>query len=424
MNTRAIELTPLVLLGITLVLLFLDIYAFKAIWIVIRTWKKPARRVATALYWAISLLLLVVLLSFTVFQYKSLDSIQRNAFLTLFAAAILTKVVVASFMLIDDLLRGATWLKRITRSRRAPKRSAASDLQQSRSKFIAKTSLVVATAPAIILGGGIVRGGYRYELRKQRLVLPHLPTAFDGIRIIQLSDMHAGSLGDELAVRRGLELAMAQRPDILFFTGDLVNYLYQEATPFFKLLSELKAPLGIYSVLGNHDYGDYWSFPNQQAKQANLTRLIAFQEALGWKVLLNQHTYVRQGKDRLAIVGVENWGAVGHFPKYGRLDKAMKGCEAPIKLLLSHDPSHWDAEVRPKYPGIDVTFSGHTHGGQIGVSFGDYEWSPVKYLYDRWAGLYQENQQYLYVNRGFGFNGYPGRLGIMPEITEVQLNRT
>ena len=222
----------------------------------------------------------------------------------------------------------------------------------------------------------------------------------------------------------GVEMLLQEKPDVIFFTGDLVNTESTELDDYFNVFKKLKAPLGVYSILGNHDYGDYKYWPSEKTKVQNLENLITGHREMGWDILLNENRSLKVGSDKIGIIGVENWGA-GRFSKYGNLSQAYKGMEElPVRLLLSHDPSHWDAEVRTKFPEIDITFSGHTHGFQFGVEIGDFRWSPSQYIYKQWADLYKEGKQFLYVNRGFGFIGYPGRVGILPEITILELRKT
>jgi predicted MPP superfamily phosphohydrolase len=259
-------------------------------------------------------------------------------------------------------------------------------------------------------------------VRRIKLTLPNLPKKFHGIKIGQLSDIHSGSFYNSKAVKGGVEMLLSEKPDLIFFTGDLVNNTAEESTDYIPIFRHVKAPLGVYSVLGNHDYGDYMQWPSLKAKQKNFENIVDVHGQLGWQLLMNEHTYIEEGGEKLAIIGIENFGAKGRFPKYGKLDMAYAGTEeAPVKLLLSHDPSHWDYQVRPEYSDIDVMFAGHTHGMQFGVENKYLKWSPMQYVYKQWAGLYTEGSQHLYVNRGFGFIGYPGRLGILPEITILEL---
>lgn len=284
---------------------------------------------------------------------------------------------------------------------------------------------------ALITGGSLLGGfmyglknRYNYQVQKIKLSFKNLPASFRGLKIVQISDIHSGSFDDHDAVARGVELVLEQQPDIIFFTGDLVNNSSDEFYPYIDLFSRLKAPMGVYSTLGNHDYGDYIAWESPMAKTANLELLKRMHAQMNWKLMMNEHVIFQRGEDSIALIGVENWGDKARFPKYGDLHKACQGLEEkniPFRMLLSHDPSHWDKMVIKDFKNIDLTFSGHTHGMQMGIEIPGLKWSPAQYLYKNWAGLARENDQYLYVNRGFGFLGYPGRLGIMPEITVIEL---
>jgi predicted MPP superfamily phosphohydrolase len=245
-----------------------------------------------------------------------------------------------------------------------------------------------------------------------------------GIKIAQISDIHSGSFFNKKKVLAGVQMLLDEKPDLIFFTGDLVNNEATEMRDYADVFTKIKAPLGVYSILGNHDYGDYVPWPSREAKMKNLQDLIQTHKLMDWDILINENRILKSNGDKIAILGVENWGAKGNFPKYGKLKEAYKGTEdAPVKLLLSHDPSHWRAQVLNTYKDIDVTFSGHTHGFQFGIETETIKWSPVQYFYKEWAGLYSENDQHLYVNRGFGFLGFPGRIGILPEITIMELEK-
>ena len=240
--------------------------------------------------------------------------------------------------------------------------------------------------------------------------------------VAQVSDIHSGSFFNKTAVQGGVDMVMKEKPDMIFFTGDLVNNETSEVRDYVPVFKDLKAPLGVYAVTGNHDYGDYRSWPTEAAKAQNFRDLITAHKEMGYDLLMNENRIITQGGEQLAIVGVENWGK-GRFAKYGKLDQAVIGTEeAAAKLLLSHDPSHWDAQVRPT-TDIDLMLAGHTHGFQFGVEWGDFKWSPAQYAYKQWADLYEEEGQFLYVNRGYGYIGYPGRIGIPPEITMITLKR-
>jgi predicted MPP superfamily phosphohydrolase len=260
-------------------------------------------------------------------------------------------------------------------------------------------------------------------VRRRDVYSPHLPKAFDGIRLVQISDIHTGSFFNKTAVRGGVDLINQERGDMVLFTGDFVNNQSDEAKPYLDLFAKVKAPLGVHAVMGNHDYGDYHRWDSMIEKQQNIKDLHQMHKYMGWNIMLNENKIITADGESIALLGLENWGA-GRFSKYGDMSKTYEGTqEIPYKILMSHDPSHWDAQVLSEYPDIDLMLAGHTHGMQFGVEIGDFRWSPSQYVYKQWADLYQQGTQSLYVNRGFGFLGYPGRIGILPEITVLTLKR-
>src|SRR5215204_6071386 len=263
---------------------------------------------------------------------------------------------------------------------------------------------------------------YRYQVKRIPLSFENLPSSFRGMKIVHISDIHSGSFMDRKAVMKGVEKILKQKADLILFTGDLVNDRAIEMTDYIDVFSHLKAPMGVYSILGKHDYGDYVRWENAEIKKANLQNLKEVHGKLGWRLLMNEHIVLERNSEKIALLGIENWSAKGSFPKYGRLQEAHAGTQQyPFKILMSHDPSHWDGEVRIQYQDIDLMLSGHTHGMQFGVELPGFRWSPVQYMYKQWAGLYENENQKLYVNRGFGFIGYPGRVGILPEITVLEI---
>lgn len=293
-----------------------------------------------------------------------------------------------------------------------------------RRRFVASAAMVAAAVPFASMLYGMARTAFNFTVRKRTLHFANLPEAFDGLRLLQISDMHLGSFASTESIRRAFDLIMQQKADIIVFTGDMVNNKAEEAEPFRELLATLKAPLGVFSVLGNHDYGDYVPWESATAKRANLDRLKELQRGAGWDLLINEHRIIERNGQQIALLGVENWGAAMRFPKYGNLNRAADGtAQVPFKVLLSHDPSHWEAEVIPAFPHIDLTLSGHTHGFQFGIEIPGLKWSPVQYVYGQWAGLYRKGTQYIYVNRGLGFLGFMGRIGIAPEITVLEFRR-
>lgn len=399
--------------------LLVDWYVFQAIRTLTVSLPERNRNIIHGVYWAISILGIVGLLLLPVLFSKPGPHYARSTLFALFAGLFFSKIIASLFFLTDDLRRIVQWvgLKFITRSSSL----VAEGELISRSVFLSWAGVIAGSG----LFGALTYGmnnKYRYQIRTQRLRFSQLPASFDGLKIIQLSDIHAGSFTDKEAVKRGIRLVMEQKPDLILFTGDLVNNLASEMDEYWELFSQLHAPLGIFSITGNHDYADYVQWDSLEAKRANFLQLMQVHQKMGWHLLMNEHVVLSRGQDQLAIVGIENWSAKSRFPKYGDLKKAFKGAEQiPFSILLSHDPSHWRAEVIGNYPTIGLTLSGHTHGMQFGVELPGVRWSPVQYVYSEWAGLYEQASQKLYVNRGYGFIGYPGRVGILPEITVIQL---
>lgn len=404
----------------TILLLLLDVYIYTALRSTKIRWAKSAS--FPFLWWGYSgLLILGIICSI----YFNLRLTVRAIIMVAFFISFVTKFVYMLALLVDDLRRGMIWLKRLFVPKRA-KLTENADKESdriSRSEFLTKSGIVIAAVPFAGLSWGIISGAYDYKVRRQKIYLPNLPKAFHGIKIVQLSDIHSGSFYNKKAVLGGVEMAMAEKADLVFFTGDLVNNLASEMVNYQSIFARINAPLGVFSVLGNHDYGDYhFGKEPSAAKAKNLLEVKGIHQTLGWDLLLNENRIIKVDNEEIGIVGVENWGK-GRFPKYGDLNKALQDTDnLPIKLLLSHDPSHWRGEVLD-HPDIDVMFSGHTHGMQFGVRAEHLQWSPVQYIYPEWAGLYRERQQQLYVNVGFGFLGYPGRVGIVPEITTFELLR-
>lgn len=283
------------------------------------------------------------------------------------------------------------------------------------------------------LSGGLVMGSmfvgmfkwvFEFKVYRQKIPVPELPKSFEGLKIVQISDFHLGNWGLTKPMDEAIETIMNLKPDMIVFTGDLVTFSTREAYRFEEQLKKLKAPMGVYTTLGNHDYGMYVTWPDEAARKQNMTDLYNFFDRIGWIMLNNENVVFGEGEEQLALIGVENWGANKRFPRYGDIDKAIKGTEeAPVKILLSHDPSHWDKVIIPENYPINLTLSGHTHGFQFGIESEKIKWSPAQYVYKHWAGLYKHpmTNHYLYVNRGIGSIGYPGRIGILPEITLLEL---
>lgn len=294
----------------------------------------------------------------------------------------------------------------------------------ARRRFLSLIGLGIAAVPFGALLYGMYRGKYNYKVLKYELEFDDLPDSFDGYRITQISDVHSGSFDNRDKIAYGVDLINTQKSDVIVFTGDMVNNKAEEMIPWSELFSRLEAPDGKYSILGNHDYGDYVRWDTEELKAENLQQLKDLQRDMGFDLLLNENRFLQRGGEKLALIGVENWGR-GGFKKAGDLNRAAEGINpADFKILLSHDPSHWEDIVIDDDYHYHLTLSGHTHGMQFGIEIpGVVKWSPVKWRYKYWAGVYKEKNQFINVNRGFGFIGYPGRVGIWPEITVITLKK-
>ncbi|HET8573532.1 MAG TPA: metallophosphoesterase [Edaphocola sp.] len=407
------RMLPLLLL----ILLLAEFYAFTGIWIAVYGLSPVLKWLFTVIYIVITIGFWLTIMAIPVIRQQKWAPAKQNFVLLFFTGCLICKIVVAAFILSDDIRRGIMILVLW-----ATRQDMPSDVPHS--VWLARGAFLLG----LLLWGGLFWGTknrYRYQVRRLKLRFDHLPDSFRGLRIIHISDIHSGSFQDKNAVAKGVDTILALRPDLILFTGDLVNNIAEEIVPYKSVFSKLKAPMGVYSILGNHDYGDYVAWPSEDLKQQNLEALKQHHADMGWQLLMNEHRVLEKGNERIALIGIENWGAKASFTKYGQMAAAYKGLspEHPgFKILMSHDPSHWEAEVIPRYPDIDLTLSGHTHGMQFGVRLGGrWQWSPVQYLYRQWAGLYKRGRQQLYVNVGFGFLGYPGRLGIRPEITLIEL---
>ena len=366
-------------------------------------------------------LLYVFFFSYRIFGIHGGHKIFFSTITSLLALLLITKIIVFLFLFIGDIYRLIRYLIAMLAAT-AP--AAKPEGAMTRSSFLAKAALATAAIPVFSLIYGVVVNAYNYQFRKVTIKFPNLPDAFDGFRFIQLSDIHSGSFTRSEPLVHAVEAINKMDADIILFTGDLVNNVAEEMVPYKEIFSKLRAKHGVLSTTGNHDYGDYSHWDSPEEKKANFKRFMDTHKEMGWDLLMNENRILERNGQKIAVIGIENWGHALHFPKYGKLDIAYKGTEnIPFKILMSHDPSHWDAEVRPKYPDIDLALAGHTHGFQFGIENKYIKWSPSEWVYKQWAGLYQEGKQYIYVNRGFGFLGYPGRVGILPEITEITLRK-
>lgn len=399
----------------------IDWYVYEGLKTAVKSIKKPWSDILITAHWTFFGLTILTIIITLIYNYYYWPKIFRSYWLPLIFISYTSKVFVMLFIFIDDLRRFAKYIHQKvmgppTRSGIGPK--------ISRGKFINQAGLLVGTLPFAVSIYGMAANAYNYQYRRIPLYIKDLPKEFVGLKIVQISDMHTGSMINSDPMWGVVKKINEENPDFIFFTGDLVNDRSEEILDFKDVLSQLKAEQGILSVLGNHDYGDYLPWPTKKEKQQNFQQLLDHQNDIGWQMLNNEHlVWERKGK-KMAMVGVENWSNKLRFPRYGNMAQAMKNLpEAHTKFLLSHDPSHWDYEVLKDYPEIDVTFSGHTHGFQFGIETANWKWSPVQFVYKRWAGLYKEKHRQLYVNRGLGFVGYPGRIGILPEVTIFTLHQ-
>ncbi len=399
-----------------------EYYSFIVVRSSVRNLPSPWRITLTVFYLLLTTISWLGLILFRQINWATVPHLLRNVYIAFVLGFTVGKILILLIMLVDDIRRLITWL--ITSL--AYNSAASSDTTTTidRSLFLKRTALVLGGLSLFGFTYGI-RNRYSYRVRKIKLNAASLPAAFKGLKIVQISDIHTGSFDNHAAVAHGIQRAMDQNADLILFTGDLVNNHSEEVdAKYQEIFSQLKAPMGVYSTLGNHDYGDYVEWPSKQAKVENLDKLKGIHASMGWKLMMNEHVVLERGGDKIALIGIENWSAKANFPKYGDMHKAYDGLKEkniPFKILMSHDPSHWHAQVIPEYGDVNLTLSGHTHGMQFGVDTKYFKWSPVQYMYNEWAGLYTQGEQHLYVNRGFGFLGYPGRLGVMPEITVIEL---
>ncbi len=413
--------TPLGVFIFVIIMVLLDTYVFQALKTVSQDASSKTKTIIFAIYWAISV---IAILGFVIFVFTGPDFLPKKVRTYLFASVIglfIAKFCAIAFFLVDDIRRLIQWAagKLFFRNTEG---AELSDDGISRSVFLSWLGLAAGGT----LFGSLVYGfsnKYNYQVKKISLRFDNLPAGFKGLKILHFSDVHSGSFTNKQAVMHGVEKIIAQNADLIIFSGDLVNDRASEMHDYIDVFNKIKAPMGVYSTFGNHDYGDYITWPdNGISKEQNLKNLAKVHADMGWRLLMDEHVELEKGGDKIALIGIQNWSAKVRFPKYGNMAKAYAGSEKyPFKILISHDPSHWEAQVRPEYSDVDLMLSGHTHGMQFGVEIPGFKWSPVQYVYKEWDGLYEEGKQKLYVNPGYGFIGYPGRVGILPEITVIEL---
>lgn len=414
------------ILIVGLLLLLIDWYFYQALSFVLKGSSETKRNTVFYVYWGFTAFSFLLFLTPTFVQLSEWPRFIRVYVFAFVVMMLISKLIGSVFIALDDIIRlfrwiGSFFLRTVTSASSGENPSDPNGI--TRLKFLNYLALGMAAIPFATFIYGMMKGAFDYKLRKERIVLPNLPDAFNGLKIVQISDIHSGSFISTKHIEEAIKIVLQQNADVIFFTGDLVNDRANETEPFLEILNRIKAPMGVYSTLGNHDYGDYTTWPSAEAKAKNLEDLKGIHAQLGWRLLMNEHVVLKKNDAEIALIGIENWGGNLNFPKYGDMKKASKGTENyPVRLLLSHDPSHWNNQVIKEYKNVDITFSGHTHGFQFGIEIpGLIRWSPSQYAYKQWAGLYSEGTQYLYVNRGLGFLGYPGRVGISPEITVIEL---
>ena len=405
-----------ILCVVVLVYFLIEYYVFQVVQLLTVKSTSLITRWVWSSYWLWVVLMITGFALYTQLDAKTYAGL-RVFISALFFINLIGKLFASLVLLGDDVRRLVSYLSQFIISNEDPQIAG-------RTAFIGKAALLTGVLPMMGLSFGILSGAHDYRVRRRDVYSPHLPKAFDGIRLVQISDIHTGSFFNKTAVRGGVDLINQERGDMILFTGDFVNNQSDEAKPYLDLFAKVKAPLGVHAVMGNHDYGDYHRWDSMIEKQQNIKDLHQMHKYMGWNIMLNENKIITADGESIALLGLENWGA-GRFSKYGDMSKTYEGTqEISYKILMSHDPSHWDAQVLSEYPDIDLMLAGHTHGMQFGVEIGDFRWSPSQYVYKQWADLYQKGTQSLYVNRGFGFLGYPGRIGILPEITILTLKRS
>lgn len=401
------------ILLVGLILLIIEVYAFQAFRTLVKLkWILVAYQIISVL------VLLFILYSFTKFDSSVGQTKQTMLTMGLLLVVYVPKLIVAFLLLGEDIFRiGAGSVNYFLENNNDA-------FLGSRRKFVSQIGIGLAAIPFMSLIYGVTIGKYNYKVIKQRIFFPDLPDAFDGFTITQISDVHSGSFDNPDKINYAIDLVNEQNSDMILFTGDIVNTHAKEMHPWLDTFNRIKKhEYGKYSVLGNHDYGEYVTWPSEKDKADNFKAIKDLYGQIGFTLMLNEHTYIEKGNDKIALIGVENWGH--NFKKAGDITKASQGvAQEDFKILMSHDPSHWDYEIKNHEKNFHLTLSGHTHGMQFGIEIpGYFKWSLAQYVYAQWAGLYENLGRYVYVNRGFGFHAYPGRVGIMPEITVIELKK-
>lgn len=395
---------------LVVILLFIDFYAFQSL----KTISK--NKFILVLYWFISIGILVnFIVKLTSFNGSKGLTHGIMLAIGLLILSIIPKITAILVLFSEDIFR-------VIKAAFSMSSSTVETHFPARREFIAKVALGLAAVPFASIIYGMTKGKYNFQVIKHTLFFDDLPSAFDGFNITHISDIHSGSFDDENKIDYAINLINEQKSDVILFTGDIVNNTFDEMNPWIDYFKKLEAPFGKFSVLGNHDYGEYVHWKTLDEKEQNFQEIKNIHPKIGFNLLLNDSVYLEKENEKLAIIGVENWGT--RFKKAGDLSKASEKIKKEdFKILLSHDPSHWDAEVKNHENNYQLTLSGHTHGMQFGIEIPGFKWSPIQYVYKYWAGIYKEFNRYINVNRGFGFLAFPGRVGIWPEITVITLKK-
>lgn len=407
------------------ILLLLDLYAFSGIKSAMSNLENSTlKKIISYVYWLITIFYFIAVAIFML-NFNPQNGANGRLFRIVGAGLVLLwfpKLLICILLLLEDIFRLINAASVLFFDKTGLEIKGDEPYFVGRRSFFSKIALGIAAIPFGAILYGVTKGKYNFSVNKISLKYKNLPDSFHGFTITQISDVHSGSFDSMDGVKKGIDLINNLKSDVVLFTGDLVNNLASEFDPYITEFLKITAPLGKYSITGNHDYGEYIPWKNVESKKENFKNLIENHGKAGFKILMNENIVFNRDGEQLAIVGIENWG-LPPFPQYGDLNKSIQGLDnQTFKVLMSHDPSHWDAQVLKHETNIDLTLSGHTHGMQFGVEIpGFFKWSPVKYRYPRWAGLYEIENKKLYVNRGFGFIGFPGRVGIWPEITQITL---
>ncbi len=404
------------------VIIILDLIAFQGFYVFTENYSLSTRQWVNYSYWAVSLCCYFLVAFAQSTLWSGLNKYFKTYSISILFIIIASKLLLDIFVLTADIISLLQWV--LMKIIYLLTKSELHDLTIHLSEFIITIGLITASILFLTMIYGMLFNTYRYQTKRLKLILPNLPASFDGFKIIQISDLHTGSFFNSKPLTKAVNIINEQKADIVFFTGDLVNNKHKEVLPYIDILGKIEATFGVFSIFGNHDYGDYVNWQNREAKQNNIQKLKEVHKMMGWNLLWDEHRTIEQNGEHITVIGIQNWRSHG-LQSYGSLEKATENIHySNVNILLSHDPSLWKKEVIKNYHNIDLTLSGHTHGMQFGIETACIKWSPVQYIYKEWAGLYKHNNQYLYTNRGLGFLGYHGRVGILPEITVIELRKT